>query len=109
MPERDLATAVSGLGAATREFAGAVQGLRRRQAWVIGLVVLTLCGTVVGGAVAFRLYDCTTPGVRVVATGWHVAGGCYRDGQRRMADAVRSLTGDNDRVVAEIRDTCGGG
>jgi len=79
MPDA-VATAVSNLGEATREFTTAVRQLKRRQAWVLVLLGLTLVG-LAGIAVLFwTVRDCTTEG-----------GCCYERGRQQTGAAVLTI------------------
>jgi hypothetical protein len=93
MPERTVTEALHELTAATHEFTASVQGisrqqqgLQRRQHLMLVLLFVMLAGLLTAGLVAYRLYDCTTPG-----------GGCYRQSMRQTGKAVQQLNAHGDQ------------
>jgi len=79
MPDA-VATAVSELGEATREFTSAVRQLKRGQTWVLILLGMTLVGLAGIAALFWTVRDCTTEG-----------GGCYERGRQQTGAAVLTI------------------
>jgi hypothetical protein len=86
MPERTVTEALHELTAATHEFTASVQGISRQQQGLQRRQHLMLAGLLTAGLVAYRLYDCTTPG-----------GGCYRQSMRQTGKAVQQLNAHGDQ------------